>query len=217
MAVRLKYFLGLAVLSVVACGGFGQRRELVDVPWAPPADLDFPSGPAPTPTVTQPLVTALRLGTMSIRLERTELSAVREEMGGEEGQRGDAGTRLRWLCYAGQDTAGRWTVWLSSGEIDGPSIGSFEWRRVDANAHFDPRCVQLPAGASVTLSPTPLRLGISESEVLHRLGRPTVHRGEILDYEYSEQEKTYDVWNTLAVRLRNGMVDSILGAETMTT
>ncbi len=217
MAVRLKCLCGFAVLSVLACGALGQRTELADVPWAPPADLDFPNGPAPKPTVSQPIVTALRLGTMSIRLERTELSAVRERMGGEEGQRGDAGSALRWLCYAGQDAGGRWALWLSSGEIDGPTIGSFEWRRVDANAHFDPRCVQLPAGVTVTLSPTPLRLGITEGEVLHRLGRPTVHHGQILVYEYGEQEKTYYASNSLEVRLHKGIVDSILGAEAMTT
>jgi hypothetical protein len=161
------------------------------------------------------MVTALRLGTMSIRLERTELAAIRERYGGEAGLRGDAGSTLRWLCYGGQDATGRWALWLTSGEIDGPTIGSFEWRRVDASAQFDPRCALLPRGTTVTLSPTYLRLGVSRSQVLHRLGNPSMRRGVLLDYEYARTGKTYDFSNSVAVWLRNGVVDSILVAETI--
>lgn len=213
MAIRLKSF----VISVVllTSNALGQRKELVNVPWAPPADLDFPIGVAPKPTVPQIMVTALRLGSMSIRLERTELAAVRERFGGEQGQRGDASTSLRWVCYGGQDAGGRWALWLTSGEIDGPSIGSFEWRRVDPNAQFDPRCALLPNGTTITFSPTLLRLGMSQQDVLHRLGSPTLRRGNILDFEHMEQQKTYSVSNSVEVRLRNGTVDFILGAETI--
>jgi hypothetical protein len=218
MTVRLKYFLVSAALFVLASGGFGQRKELVDVPWAPPADLDLPGDVAPNPTVPQAMITALRLGHMSIRLERTELAAVRERFGGEEGSQGDAGSALGWLCYAGQDAAGRWALWLTSGEIDGPSIGSFEWRRVAENAHFDPRCAQLPRGTDVTLSLIPLQLGMSERKVFESLGKPTTRRGDILDYEHNEEKhighETYDFWNSIALRLVDGTVDSIRATET---
>jgi hypothetical protein len=215
MTVRLKYFLVPAALFLLASGGFGQRKELAAVPWAPPADLDFPRGSVASPTAPQPMIGALRLGTMSIRFDRTEFATVREQMGGEQGQRGDMSAALQWLCYGGQDAGGRWALWLTGGEIDGPTIGSFEWRRVEANAQFDPRCAQLPAGETITLSPTPLRLGMSREEVLRRLGKPTLPRGDILEYDYSGQKKTYVVWNTVAVGLRRGIVDSILGAETI--
>lgn len=195
-----------------------QRTELSDVPWAPPADLDQPGGVAPNPTVPESMITALRLGHMSIRLERTELAAVREQFGGEEGSRGDASSALNWLCYAGQDASGRWALWLTSGESDGPSIGSFEWRRVAARPHFDPRCIQLPKGTEIALSFVPLRLGMSQSQVFGLLGKPTAHRGDVLDYEHNEQKqishKSYSFWNSVAVRLLNGTVDSIRATET---
>jgi hypothetical protein len=215
MATGLKPFLRLAVLFLVAASGFSQRKELADVPWAPPADLEMPGEVAPNPTISEPMITALRIGTMSIRFETTEFATVRERLGGEQGQRGDASAALQWLCYGGQDAGGRWALWLTGGEIDGPTVGSFEWRRIDANAQFDPRCTQLPVGETITLSPTPLRLGMSQAEVLRRLGKPTLRRGPILEYDYRGQKKSYDVWNTVAVRLSNGIVDSILGAETI--
>lgn len=215
MITRLKPFLRLSVVCLAAASGLCQRKELASVPWAPPADSDMPGNIAPNATASEPMITALRLGTLSIRFERTEFAAVRERTGAEQGQRGDASTSLRWLCYGGQDAGGRWALWLTGGEIDGPTIGSFEWRRVDRNAQFDPRCTQLPAGETITLSPTPLTLGMSEAEILHRLGKPTLRRGRILEYDYRGEKKPYDVWNTVAVRLRNGIVDSILGAETI--
>ena len=214
MRIGLKSFLGIVVLLLFASDAFGQRKELTLVPWAPPADLDFPSA-LPRPTVPQPMVTALRLGTMSIRLDRTELAAVREQLGGELGRRGDAGSTLRWLCYGGEDTTGRWALWLTAGEIDGPTIGSFEWRRVAANARFDPLCTLLPKGATVTLSPAYLHLGMSQSEVFHHMGTPTVHHGDMLDYEHAHKEKAFDFSNSVAVRFVSGIVDSILVAVTV--
>jgi len=217
MTIRLKCFLGFAVLSFIASGAYGQRKELVDVPWGPPGDLDLPDVVS-KPTVPQPMITALRLGQMSIRLERTELAAVRERFGGEEGSRGNASSALGWLCYAGQDAGGRWALWLTSSEIDGPSIGSFEWRRVAGNAHFDPRCAQLPKGTDITLSLIPLRLGMSQSNVFRLLGQPTTRHGSILDYEHDEQKRvrreTYDYWNDVALRLLSGTIDSIRVTET---
>lgn len=218
MAVRLKYYLASSALLILASGLFGQRKELRDVAWAPPADLDLPKDVSDNPTVPLPMITALRLGHMSIRLERTERAAVRERFGGEEGWRDDAGDTLGWLCYAGQDAGGKWALWLTSGEIDGPSIGGFEWRRVAQNAQFDPHCVKLPEGTEITLSPIPVRLGASQSQVVRWLGRPTTRRGNILDYEHNEEKRTarhtYDYWNSVALRLLDGKVDSIRAAET---
>ncbi len=163
------------------------------------------------------MITALRLGEMSIRPERTELAAVREQFGGEEGSRGDASSALRWLCYAGEDAGGRWALWLTSSEIDGPSIGSFEWRRVAENAHFDPRCAQLSKGTMIDLSFIPLRLGMSQREVFSLLGRPSARRGNILDYEHDHQKSvsrdTYDFWNSVVLRLPDGTIDSIRATE----
>lgn len=218
MTVRLKCFLAVAALFAMASGVFGQRKELADVPWAPPADLDLPENVSPPPTVPEPMITAIRVGHTSIRLERTEVAAVRERFGGEEGFQGDGGDALGWLCYAGQDAAGRWALWLTSAEIDGPSIGGFEWRRVAQNAHFDPRCTRLPEGTEITLSPIPLRLGTSQSQVVKWLGPPTARHGNILDYEHNEEKRTsrdtYDYWNSVALRLLDGTVDSIRAAET---
>lgn len=218
MTIRLKSFLTFAVLFLIANGVFAQRKKLADVPWAPPADLDLPGDVAPNPTVSKAMITALRLGRMSIRLERTELAAVRERFGGEEGSRGDASSALGWLCYGGQDAGGRWALWLTSSEMDGPSIGSFELRRVAENSHFDPRCAQLPQGTEIALSFVPLRLGISQSKVFELLGKPTTCRGDILDYEHNEERQigheTYNFWNSVALRLLNGTVDSIRATET---
>jgi hypothetical protein len=164
------------------------------------------------------MIQAIRVGEMSIRLERTELAAVRERFGGEQGLRGDGSTSLGWLCYAGEDAGGRWALWVTSGEIDGPSVGSFEWRRVAERAHFDPRCAQLPLGTDITLSLIPLRLGMDRSRVFSLLGQPTVGRGNILDYEHNHQNlirhEPYTFWNSVAVRLLHGTVDSIRATET---
>jgi hypothetical protein len=162
------------------------------------------------PSVPREMIGSLRISEVSIVLEETQLDDMQARFGGEIGHRGDAGESLDWLCLAGRGEDGPWVLWLTSGEVDGPSVGSFQWRRVPADAKFDPRCKMLRDYDNAVALPLGLRLVTTEGALLQILGQPTLRKGNLLRYEHEHDlvlhDDPYTSWNTVIVTLRQGKV-----------
>ncbi len=166
------------------------------------------------------MIASLRVSETTIPLEEeTELETAQTMFGGKIGAQGDAADSLLWLCLHGSDAAGPWVLWLESGEIDGPYVGGFQWRRVSRSAQVDERCSALPDTSEVEL-PINLRLGTSEKKVIKLLGSPTSRRGDTLLYEHEHDElirgEEFNSSNSLIVELRGGVVWAIQVNKTTT-
>jgi hypothetical protein len=172
----------------------------------------------PEPTVPKQMITSLHVSGVSVSLEHTELQAMQARFGGEIGSKGDAADSLGWLCLHGNDATGAWVLWLESGEMDGPSIGAFHWRRVVANAEFDKRCQALPDSSSNVELPINLRLGTPEADVVRLLGRPTSRKDGTLLYEHEHEEslhgEPHTSLNLVIVVVRKGVVCAIEAHQT---
>ncbi len=159
-------------------------------------------------TVAKEMLSAIRVSNYQIVLEQTNMEDVRRNLGGQIGRRGDAGDALRWLCYHGVDGSGGWILWLESGEIDGDSVGSFQWQRLSSRDVVDSRCQTLRKGSPVIELPLFLKLGGKSSEVLRNLGAPTSKNGEMFIYihEHAVGGSRADPFvssNIVIVHLRN--------------
>lgn len=188
--------------------------------WAPQPLWKFDDRALPKATVPKEMIASLRVSGVTITLEEdSELEALPRMFGGEIGSQGDAADSLGWLCLYGSDSAGPWVLWLESGEIDGPYVGAFQWRRVSRSAQFDERCSALPDTSEVKL-PIGLGLGSSEAKVIRILGRPTSRRGNTLLYEHEHDKlirgEQFFSSNVVIVALRGGVVWAIQVAKTTT-
>jgi hypothetical protein len=188
--------------------------------WTPEPLWKFDDHSLPKATAPKEMISSLRIDGVTIRLEEeTELEAMQTRFGGEIGSQGDAADSLGWLCIYGRDAVGPWVVWLESGEIDGPYIGAFQWRRVSRSARFDERCSALPDTSEVEL-PIDLDLGISEKRVIKILGHPTSRRDNTLLYEHQDDElirgEEFFSSNVVIVALRGGVVWAIQVTKTVT-
>ena len=205
------------MLCLATCLGFAQTSGRAEGPgiWQPPSlpsfllKLDsYPAG-----TVSNPMITSLNISNVQIVLEETELKTAQARLGGDIGQKGDASEYNAWLCLHGVDERGPWVLWLQSGEIDGPYIGGFQWRRAPPEAQFDRRCQALGEADSQIKMPTGLRLGISEAKVLHTLGKPNLRKGDTFLYEHEHNgtigREPYTSVNSVIVELRHGLVWAI--------
>lgn len=139
---------------------------------------------------------------------------MQKRLGGSIGSEGDASEAVAWLCLIGSDAVGPWILWLESFEIDGPTIGGFQWRRLASNEKPDRRCSALRKGDDKVKLPLALHLGMTETELRATLGRPTMTRGKTLIFCHDHQEtinkEIFDSSNTLAVVLRGGAVWEIV-------
>lgn len=203
-------FSSMSALFFVACALFAQtasRSSSPDAPviWDPPAWPFLQK--TPKATVSKEMVAAVHVSDFPVILEKTKMEDVKSTLGGTIGQKDDAGNFDEWLCFYGADSGGRWALWLESGEINGGTVGSFQWRRLNEGAVLDGRC-QMLGEAKVEL-PIKLRLGITEEEVLKILGPPTVKRGDGLIYFHehhlSIRGEPYTSDNAVAIVLRGGL------------
>jgi hypothetical protein len=193
--------------ALTAVGGDESRH----IAWEP-SHVDW-GDDLPASTVPKPMIDSLRVAGFPVTLEETDLNGARAHFRATLGSRGDAGTAEEWVCLHGNDASGDWILWLSSFEIDGPTIGGFQWRRLAANETPDPRCPLVPKTVTSIELPLAIHPGMREPEALKILGKPTVIRGQTLIYLHSHQEildkLTYDASNSVAVVLRGGRVWAI--------
>jgi len=220
----MKPTAALILFCAVACSTFAQTAarpsEDKDLPiWRPQQVLKFDDDTLHIKaTVPKEMIASLRVSDVTIRLEEdSELEALPARFGGEIGSQGDASESLGWLCLHGVDAKGPWVLWLESGEIDGPYVGAFLWRRGSHSSRFDDRCAALPDTSKVEL-PIDLGLGASEAKVIQTLGRPSSRKGDILFYKHEHNEsirgETFTSSNTVVVALRHGVVHAIAVSKT---
>jgi hypothetical protein len=185
--------------------------------WEPP-EWNFPQNVKAT--VPKEMVSTFRVSGYDITLEETSMKDVEQRLGGVIGRKGDAGDALEWLCFHGADALGGWVLWLESGEINGGSVGSFQWQRLSNRDVLDTRCRTLRKASSVIQLPLPLQLGAKSSEVLKSLGPPTLKSDKRLIYLHehevggtSADDRSLSS-NIVVVYLRNGIVRAIQISET---
>lgn len=206
------------VAAVCACPAQtgGRTASGNTVVWSPPNVGWWDD--MPRPTVPKEMIGALRVANMPIVLEDTKLEDAQKRFGGTIGARGDGGESLGWLCLYGSDNDGSWILWLTSGEIDGPTIGGFQWRRLSPMERPDRRCSRLPEGKGGIELPIALRPGMTEAEVQNLLGPPTAARGKTLFFCHEHRKvihkENYTVSNGVAIVLRDGVVWAIEVAKT---
>jgi len=184
--------------------------------WEPP-DWNFPQDAKAT--VPKEMVSTFRVSGYDITLEKTSMKDVQQRLGGVIGEKGDASDASEWLCFHGADSMGGWVLWLESGEINGDSVGSFQWQRLSNRDVLDTRCHTLLKAASVIQWPLSFQLGAKSSEVLKSLGPPTSKADERLIYLHEHEVggtrgDPFVSSNIVAVRIRNGMVWAIQVSKT---
>jgi len=214
------------ICAFTACGfsfvllvGFGtasfaqitkQKPDQTRVNPEPPPIVEFPQ--ATKATVPRQIVSRLEVSGQRVVLEETELTAMQKRFGGAIGHRGDAGDALSWLCFCGSDDKGDWVLWLMSSEIDGGRVGGFRWQRVDRMAQLA-SCPRLSGGKAGVDLPISLRLGMSTSDALLILGKPSERLGQQLFYLHEHERKIHDqpftAMNTLFIQIREGVVWAI--------
>lgn len=206
--VRRKWvFVALAL----AWAALAQTR--VPVVWEPPP-WNFPQDTKAS--VHRSLLTSMQIGTFRIDLEKTTIDSVRRRLGGEIGRKGDAGDAMEWLCFYGHGAMGHWVLWLESGEIDGGTVGSFQWQRLSGTRNFDRGCRSLN-DTSIVL-PLSLKLGEPEATVRKFLGKPSLMEGQRMIYLHEHQGLVhgipYDFSNIVLIGTVNGRVAHIAVSKT---
>ena len=190
-------------------GGAGSARNLTV--WEPP-NVDWPST-LPKPTVAKEMVKGLSVAGWPITLEETEVDEARKHFGGTLGGRGDAGESLGWLCLYRQGEGASWVLWLESAEINGPTIGSFRWQQLPSQAKIDRRCQRLKTDSAAIDLPLAIRLGMTEAEVVSRMGKPSAQSGEraiyLHEHNLTIDGEPYSLDNYLLITYRNGRVWAI--------
>jgi hypothetical protein len=214
----------VAIVLLIACVAYAQHsidpaspRDLVV--WEPPAfawPADYPRA-----TVPKEIVKEIKVGGWSITLEETELLAAQRHFGGTIGNRGDASEALGWLCLYRRDRSSSWVLWLESGEIDGPTIGSFTWQRLPSGTTIDRRCRLLAGTNATVVLPGSLRLGMTEKEVLSRLGESSARSGNtaiyVHEHDLTISNRPYTLENCVVINFRNGTVWAIDGIHVTTS
>jgi hypothetical protein len=185
--------------------------------WEPP-EWNFPQDVKAT--VPKEMVSTFRVSGYDITLEKTSMKDIQQRLGGVIGEKGDASDASEWLCFHGADAKGRWVLWLVNGEIDGSSVGSFQWQRLSNRDILDTRCHLLPKAGSVIQLPVSVQLGNKSSEVLKSLGSPTRKTNERLIYVHEHEAggtraDPFISSNIVVVGLRNGMVWTIQVSKTI--
>ncbi len=185
-----------------------------------PLPIEFPDV-APQPTVAKEMVRHMKVANWPITLETTKLTDAQRRFGGVLGHSGDAGESLGWLCLYRRDGSDGWVLWLESAEIDGESIGGFVWLRMSSDQKIDSRCKALNAEQGIDISPVPLRLGMTKSQVEQLLGKPSGRYHNTFMY-FHEHERTigntpYTWDNSIDIVYRNGVVWAIHGSLTISS
>lgn len=206
--------IGLSVFCTVLtfCAIPVRAQKEPHLIWEPPI-FELPSQ-FPKPTKPKPIITGLKVAGISIQLEDTHLDAASKSLRAQEGSRGDAGEALGWICLYGRDHKGTWGLWLMSGEIDGPAIGSFQWQMFPSDTKFDSRCRFLGNSENTVDLAVDFRLGMTESQVEAVIGTPTskFRNVRIYSHEHSLRlnSESYSADNDVFIRYESGAVSAML-------
>jgi len=204
--IRLRNWAAIVLLAIAIVPQYASSQMNNRI-WEPTL-LEDATDEIPKGTVSKEIVGQLQLSGLRIVLEETKMSDVAAKLGGTIGQRGDAADYLEWLCYEVPTSEGRSVLWLLSGEIDGETVGGFQWLSIAASRELDQRCQILPRGAVEI--PLAIRPGIAEAALRSVLGKPTRQKGQRIEYVHEKEleirKEPFTVTNTLSVLLRNSVV-----------
>jgi hypothetical protein len=190
----------------------------------PPA---IPADNAAVATLARMPTSRLRLGPLDIVLEETPLPMVQELLStGAIAQRRSAKQPMSWLCYTYDSDGMRQRIWIISssdfGEADRVADGVAA-EIVDGKSAAPDSCPALPAGLPVWLD-RKVWLGLTRDDLVHRLGKPSQERGNILHFVYDSDVKLvagrrgptedYLVTSHLMVELRQGRIIRLWASKT---
>ena len=213
-----------AFALVLAAGLLGSAAARAEDFVPPPA---IPGDGAAMATLARMPSSRLRLGGLDIVLEETPLATVQEMLSsGAIAERGDAAEHMSWLCYTYESEGTRQRLWIiSSGEFGGAehAADGIAAAVIAADGPAPESCPALPAGVPVWLD-YKVWLGVSRDELIHRLGKPSQERGDILHFVYDGDVKhaahrggeTDDVIVTshLMVELNEGRIQRLWASKT---
>ena len=191
-----------AVMLVAAAGAFG-------APVPPPSHPDTITA---KPTLKAKPVTRLALGRFQIELERTTLYDVVEAAKvGAIAHQGDGAASTYWLCFTDADGERRERLWLISGPMGGSKrdvLGvAAEFLPAGGKASQD--CPQLPPIMRPATLDRGVWIGMTETALRQKLGKPSATNGEWLTYFYAGKKGAWDVLSTLDVLARDGKVQAL--------
>ena len=168
------------------------------------------------PTVVKRLATRFSLGAFAGRFEKTTLGAVREAVGaGTIQHQGDAGGSLYWLCYR----RGQHRLWLSSGEIGGPDhlVTEIVEELAGNDTGTPADCAVLPEKFAPLVLDGKLHLGMSRSEVVKALGRPSKSEAaQMMYYHAGKLANGFDETAWFILRFGEDKLVSMRGGKTTT-
>ncbi len=182
----------------------------------PPPPFDEHALDRVPPTVVKRLATRFSLGAFAGRFEETPLGAVREAVGeGTVQHQGDAGGSIHWLCYR----RAQHRLWLSSGEIGGPDhlVTEIVEELTEKDTEASADCAVIPEKFSPLVFDGKLHLGMSRSEVVTALGRPSKSEAAQMVYSHhGKLAKGFDETAWLILRFREEKLVSMRGGKTTT-
>ena len=168
-------------------------------------------------TVVRRLATRFSLGAFAGRFEKTTLGAVREAVGaGTIQHQGDAGGSIYWLCYRRAQRR-LWVV--SSGEIGGPDhlVIEIVEELTEKDTGTSTDCAVIPEKFAPVVFDGKLHLGMSRSEVVRALGRPSKSEAaQMMYYHAGKLANGFDETAWLILRFREKKLVSMRGLKTTT-
>jgi len=211
--IKVKACISTLLLLTVTTSGqtVSGLVEGTRIAWEP-FKMQSPSV-APRPTISKEMVSHVTVANWPITLETTTLTDAQRRFGGSIGHSGDAGESLQWLCLYQRSVGDGWVLWLTSGEIDGGSIGGFIWLHMTAAQKIDSRCTELNAEQGTVVLPIPLKLSMTRNAVERLLGKPSGRFHGTFTYQH-EHEGTvghapYTWENSVDLVYRRGLVQAI--------
>jgi hypothetical protein len=191
-----------AVMLFAAAGAAG-------APVPPP---NRPDAITAKPTLKAKPATRLALGRFQIELERTTLYDVVEAAKvGTIAHRGAAGTSTYWLCFTDTEARRHERLWLLSGEMGGPkrSITGVAAERVPEGTKASMDCPQLPPVMRPASLDKGVWIGMTETALRQKLGKPSATNGEWLTFLYAGKTAKFDAQSVLEVLARDGKVQAL--------
>ncbi len=171
------------------------------------------------PTVAHMMVSTFRVADSRVVFERTNLLNLVGKLNVRTGADGDASESLRWLCLTGTNAGHSWILWLTSGEIDGGTVGGLRVQVLEADEQPDSRCKAIIGDAPPVDLGIPLRLGMTRSEVIRVLGKPSASAGTLTVYYHEHKKPIYNsqtglqddflVMNSVSIAFNGDVVEGI--------
>jgi hypothetical protein len=204
---RKTLFLLLLLFAIPANTCFAQT---------PPPPFDEHAFERVPATVAKRLAIRFSLGAFTGRFEETPLDAVRKAVGeGTIQHQGDAAGSIYWLCYG----RAQHRLWVTSGELGGTDhrVTEIFEELIEKDTGTSTDCAILPEKFAPLVFDGKLHLGMSRSEVVKALGRPS--KSEAAQMVYSHAGKVahgFDETAWLFLGFREEKLVSMRGGKATT-